>query len=187
MRSLLTTFVLLAFACPTWAQECDTSEFELSMPTERYLDNQDGTVTDTRTGSIWMRCSLGQEWNGRTCTGIATLYTWAEIETLADEVNLDGYAGHDDWRLPNVPEMATITERQCKFPRTNEAVFPATPSVGYWTTMTKPMTELVYVMDFGDKGVEGKEKSYRGPVRMIRGARWWRPPSVREMMKQESK
>jgi hypothetical protein len=185
MRSILIICLLLLLSMPLWAQECDNSQHELSLPTERFDDNGDGTVTDKGTGSIWMRCTLGQEWDGKTCTGEAKLYTWAELETLADEFNLDGYAGNDDWRLPNLPELATITERTCKNSRTNEEVFPNTLHVAYWTSMAKPGTEQIYVLNFGEGGVKGADKTYRGPVRMLRGEKWWFPPSVRELREQE--
>jgi hypothetical protein len=185
MRSLFISICLVLIAAPVSAQECDTSKQSLSMPNERYFDNGDGTIVDLQNGAIWMRCALGQEWDGETCQGEATLYTWSEVETLADDVNLDGYAGHDDWRVPNLPELATITERACKNPRINAAVFPGTPLLSFWTTMKKPASELIYAMNFGEKGLEMVEKEHRGPVRMIRGERFWFPPSVREMMKEE--
>lgn len=189
MRTILSTMLLLGFALPLLAQEsaqeCDTSRHPLSAPAERFIDNGDGTVTDKNTSSVWMRCSLGQEWEGKTCTGEATLYTWEEMETLADEFNLDGYAGHDDWRLPNLPEIGSITEGRCINPRINTEIFPLTPSVAYWSNMTRPSTNLVYVMHFGEGGVDAYEKTYRGPIRLLRGERWWVPPSVREMRKQE--
>jgi len=185
MRILIGTCLLLFYSVSVLAQECDTSVYPLSAPTERYTDNGDGTVMDKMSGSIWMRCSLGQTWDGKTCTGEVKLYNWAEIETLADEFNLDGYADHDDWRLPNLPELATLTERMCKSPRINLEVFPSTPNLAYWTVMTKPATDLVYVMHFGEGGVDAFEKTYRGPVRMLRGEKWWVPPSIREMRKQE--
>lgn len=187
MRIFLTTMLLLGFALPLLAQEsaqeCDTSRHPLTAPTERFIDNGDGTVTDKTTGSIWMRCSLGQVWDGKTCAGEVTLYTWEEIETLADEFNLDGYAEHDDWRLPNVPELGSITEGRCTNPRINKEVFPLTPNVAYWSTMIKPSTDLVFVMNFGEGGVTALEKTYHGPVRLLRGERWWVPPSIREMRK----
>ena len=69
--------------------------------TERYLDNGDGTVTDPETGLQWMRCSLGQTWNGGNCLGEAQSYTWDEAMTSADELNQGGgYAGYRDWRMP---------------------------------------------------------------------------------------
>lgn len=35
----------------------------------RYRDNRDGTVTDIKTKLQWMRCSVGQSWNGQSCAG----------------------------------------------------------------------------------------------------------------------
>ena len=184
MRKVSIICLLLSMTMPAWAQECDTSMHPLSSPTDRYTDNGDGTVLDKKTGSIWMRCSLGQKWDGKTCTGEPTMYTWAQIETLADEFNLDGFAGHDDWRIPNLPELATIAEQMCKQPRINEEIFPHTAHMAYWTIMSKPGTNAIYVMHFGEGGVDAFEKNYRGPIRMLRGERWWVPPSVRELQKQ---
>lgn len=185
MRSIVISCLLLLISMPLMAQECDTSQYQLSLPSERFTVHDDGTVTDNGTGSVWMRCALGQEWDGKTCTGEATLYSLAELETLADELNLDGYAGHDDWRIPNLPELATITERLCKNPRTNIEIFPNTLLMAYWTSMSKPGTDEYYVMNFGEGGVKGADSTYRGPVRMLRGEKWWFPPSVRELKEQE--
>lgn len=180
MRKSVCTLLLLISSAAFAAQECDTSVYPLTAPSNRYTDNGDGTVIDKVTGSVWMRCALGQQWDGKSCTGDATLYTWAEIETLVDEFNLDGYAGHDDWRLPNLPEIATLTERMCKKPRLNTEIFPNTPHVAFWTIMTKPATDMIYVMNFGEGGVEAVARTYKAPVRMLRGDRWWVPPSLRD-------
>ena len=34
----------------------------------RFIVNPDGTVTDKRTGLVWMRCDLGEQWNATTQT-----------------------------------------------------------------------------------------------------------------------
>jgi len=70
---------------------------------KRYRDNQDGTVTDLRTGLQWKRCSEGQSWNGSTCTGKAKEYTWKEAMSLRSE-----FAGLSDWRLPSVHDLITL-------------------------------------------------------------------------------
>ncbi|MDD3761278.1 MAG: DUF1566 domain-containing protein [Acidithiobacillus sp.] len=75
----------------------------------RYLDNGDGTVTDTETGLQWMRCSLGQAWDGTSCVGEAEGYTWQEALDAAEELNRKGgYAGHRDWRLPSIEELHSL-------------------------------------------------------------------------------
>ena len=75
----------------------------------RYLDNGDGTVTDPETGLQWMRCSLGQTWNGVNCAGEAQRYRWDEAIAAASELNQrGGYAGNCDWRVPTIEELNTL-------------------------------------------------------------------------------
>jgi hypothetical protein len=69
----------------------------------RYQVNADGTAKDTETGLIWMRCSVGQEWNGKTCTGEAKEFTGEEAKAIRLE-----FAGYTDWRLPNIEELRTL-------------------------------------------------------------------------------
>jgi hypothetical protein len=73
----------------------------------RFVDNSDGTITDTQTGLIWEKKSNDgsiHNWNN--------LYTWSSTGTAADgnafTVFLAGlntapcFAGYCDWRLPTV-------------------------------------------------------------------------------------
>jgi hypothetical protein len=71
----------------------------------RYTDNLDGTVTDTTTGAMWKRCSEGQTWTGASCDGEATGYTWEQARALTST-----FAGYNDWRVPNIRELHTITD-----------------------------------------------------------------------------
>ena len=43
---------------------------------DRYHDFGDGTVADIQTNLQWMRCSLGQNWNGTACLDQAKKYPW---------------------------------------------------------------------------------------------------------------
>ena len=71
----------------------------------RWYDNLDGTITDRETGLTWMRCSMGQRWDGRSCGGKAKEYTWSEANLAGQGVD---FAGHQDWRLPTVRELFTL-------------------------------------------------------------------------------
>ncbi len=42
--------------------------------------------------------------------------------------------GDDAWRLPQKDELESIVAINCKKPAIDETVFPATPSVQYWTS-----------------------------------------------------
>ncbi|MFB2668694.1 DUF1566 domain-containing protein [Shewanella xiamenensis] len=73
----------------------------------RYRDNGNGTITDTQTNLIWMRCSLGQQWTGSTCAGLSMEMSWNEALKTAQSFS---YAGHSDWRVPTVDELDTLVQ-----------------------------------------------------------------------------
>ena len=168
--ALLIPFLLLA--APTWAeQQCDTTLYPLSAPSERFADNGDGTVSDNETGLMWMRCSAGQQWAAGRCNGEATEHSWDSSKTVTDDVNRGGSFFFNDWRVPRLPELATIAERQCKDPRINLDVFPDTPPSIYWTTSKRPGAgnkRFAYAMDFGAQGVLRLPTEQRHLVRLVR-------------------
>jgi hypothetical protein len=95
-----------------------------------YTMNDDGTVTDQTTGLMWMQCPAGQ--SGSDCsTGSATNYTYREARDYCDNLN---FASHDDWRLPEINELASIVDYTKFNPATNETAFPATTSDEFWSS-----------------------------------------------------
>lgn len=67
----------------------------------------DGTVIVK--GKQWLRCSIGQAWNGRTCKGEPVKVTWDEAKDLVRiMLQSNGYAGHTDWRLPTILELESL-------------------------------------------------------------------------------
>ena len=167
------SFFLLLVSSPLWAEQiCDTHSYPMSMHVEQFTDNGDGTLTDTRSKLTWMRCSLGQVWSGTTCTGTPTTQTWesAKIETC--KLNEQGgYAGHSDWRVPQIPELAMIVERQCSNPRTNLALFPETPASYFWTATEPADPGNAYVLSFGSEGAKYKSRAESLNVRLVRSGK----------------
>ncbi|MBI3775281.1 MAG: DUF1566 domain-containing protein, partial [Gammaproteobacteria bacterium] len=106
-------------------------------------------------------------------------------------LNLNGYAGHSDWRIPLVPELASVVETGCVSPnniRINTTVFPATPSGVFWSSMQKPGAEdYAYTLDFGAGGATPTMKTSPGAVRLVRGGPWWTPPEKSVAQKQSNK
>ena len=101
-----------------------------ALAAKTYSDNGDGTVTDPTTGLIWMRCSMGQTWDGATCTGMASSHTWDQASALTGTVT---FAGQSDWRLPNIRELQTIVDRSVYNPAIDAVAFPNTPSSYFWS------------------------------------------------------
>lgn len=65
----------------------------------RFVDNQDGTVTDTQTGLMWVK-------NGWRLDFVSAL-TWPEAMEKCSRFSL---GGHTDWRLSSVDEWKTLIE-----------------------------------------------------------------------------
>jgi hypothetical protein len=71
---------------------------------DRYLVKGE-LVKDPTTGLMWMRCSLGQNWDGSTCQNQAALYTWEQAMSVPKHFD---YAGYSDWRVPTYEELKTL-------------------------------------------------------------------------------
>lgn len=135
-----------------------------------FVDNGDGTVTDTSTGLMWDQCSLGQ--SGADCaTGPTQNYTWAEANAQAAPLNSGAYKGHSDWRLPSLVQLVTLVKGTTA-PAIDTVAFPATLAAKpYWSGSTHapaPANYAWYV--YFDNG-SGSYFSKNAPlaVRLVRG------------------
>lgn len=64
-----------------------------------------GMWKDTDTGLIWMRCNLGQTWNGSGCDGEPKQYTWWDAIKTTDTLS---FAEKNDWRVPTASELGSL-------------------------------------------------------------------------------
>lgn len=89
-----------------------------------FVDNQDGTVTDPRSNTIWQRCALGMAWNGSTCRGQGIEVGWGEAITLARQ---NKFLSQSDWRLPTADEFKAVlgTYSQCQKNNWTSGVYSA--------------------------------------------------------------
>ena len=67
-----------------------------------YLDNGDGTVTDRATGLTWEK------------SGSPDTLKYEGAKAYIEKLNRDRFAGHADWRLPTVDELASLLEPEEK-------------------------------------------------------------------------
>ncbi|MGY6553156.1 MAG: Lcl C-terminal domain-containing protein [Wenzhouxiangella sp.] len=136
-------------------------------PSEAFFDFGNGTVLHRPTQLIWMRCALGQEWNGTGCSGEPALMDWAQALNAAAEADL---AGHTDWRLPNRNELGAIVETRCHGPAINGAIFPDSSAQSVWTS-SPAAAAMAWQVAFDEGAVVLRPNSEAAAVRLVRGGR----------------
>ncbi|EOW9219499.1 DUF1566 domain-containing protein [Vibrio cholerae] len=168
------------------------SSSEQKQPTatvNKHVVNPNGTVYDKETNLTWMRCSLGQSWDGKTCTGEAKKYTWYDATKLTYQ-----FAGSTAWRVPTVEELDSLvycskgrkpaarpngkyvkdTDGEClgdnyQKPTINISAFPRTPDSWYWSSSPYAYSGYgAWVVGFYDGYVGSNVKNYGYHVRLVR-------------------
>jgi hypothetical protein len=123
-------------------------------PEDRFVDNGDGTVTDRCTGLVWQQ-DTGNDGN--------PLNWFAALEYCE---NLS-FAGHDDWRLPNVRELQSIVDYG-RFDQAIDPVFGALFS-SYWSsTSTAGDPSDACLVTFNNGFVQDGYKFNTHAVRAVR-------------------
>ncbi len=69
----------------------------------RFIDHGGHTITDTKTGLMWMKE------DSHITTG--HWLNWNESSKFIDTLNEEGFGGYIDWRLPTVEELQTLYEK----------------------------------------------------------------------------
>ncbi len=156
---------LLIFSTSLRAQECLADGLETT-PSDDFSEVTSDSLLDSTTDLVWRRCAEGQTWDGTTCADEAVKYTWQEALELAHEASDEDLLG---WRLPNVKELATLTERGCVRPAINSELFPATPPDDFWTsTPSADDPDRAWVVAFFNASHSIKEKDRFIYVRLVR-------------------
>ncbi|MDB3999781.1 DUF1566 domain-containing protein [bacterium] len=91
---------------------------------------KDHIVIDLQSGVEWLRCSVGQRWDGAQCVG--------EIVKLNQEMSVQAIELADEqlggnWRLPTREELENIVCHECSRPKIDVSIFPNTPAEPFWT------------------------------------------------------
>ena len=179
----------------------------LNGPSLRYRTLADGTVNDLNTGLIWEVKDVGDGTHGvnRTWTwsetgtqpnGTAFTVFLDTLNNRCDQAeaisctrnadcqgfgtNKCGYAGHRDWRVPNVKEMQSIVDYGRFQPAIDPSFGVTRPSSvppDYWSSTTyadHPNFALFVNFDTGFASSDGKVFTSSGvglPVRAVRDGR----------------
>ena len=137
-----------------WCVRGESSSFATDA-SKRLADNGDGTVTDSGTGLTWQRVEVD------------TSMTWEDAIVYCETLTL---AGHDDWRLPNVKELRSISDDALVQPSLDTRFFPGVDTMPYWTSTTEGFhAPKAWFVDFHHGMVGYDEKSQSLAVRPVRG------------------
>ena len=144
-----------------------------------YTDNGDGTVTDNTTGLMWEKLSRD-----------GGIHDWAQSDTwynafttkIATLNSGGGFAGHTDWRLPNVNELRSLVNYQNFWPTVDTAFntgcvagctvtgCSCTHPDFYWSSTTTGNAGVNALGVLFDSGrVSSNIKDGSAPTRAVRG------------------
>jgi hypothetical protein len=104
--------------------------FRLSILVEYgFIDNQDGTISQTGTGLKWLKCSLNL--SGTNCNiGNIDDYLWQNARNKCSNLIFNNIS---EWRLPTLQELQTLNKFSSS-PTINSIYFPNTKTRAYWTS-----------------------------------------------------
>ena len=106
----------------------------LSLNADFIRDNTKLVVNDTKTGLMWQDDAVGSTMD------------WNTAITTCENLTLGGYS---DWRLPNIRELKSITDRT----RANPVISPNFTAIAsgiYWSSTTLASnSSLAWAADFG--------------------------------------
>jgi len=154
-----------------------------------FRDNGDGTITDQRSGLVWEKKS-----NDGSIHDMDNVYAWGRsvepytmdgpvvTEFLAALNTKPCFAGHCDWRIPNLRELQTLAN----YERVNPAAWEdldrgckdgctvldcsCTSGVITWTSTTHRLSPRdAWAIHFTNGQSSGSVKTRRSAVRAVRG------------------
>ncbi|MEW7864999.1 DUF1566 domain-containing protein [Aeromonas diversa] len=176
------TLLLTLYAGAAGAVAICSETLDRTVPTARFSDNGNGTVTDLGSGLTWMRCQLGQKWSGTSCSGEPSRFYWQQALQEAERIReqpghaLHGFGGKQAWRLPDAKEILTIYESACIKPTLNEVLFPRAMAgegkevqdgyVYLWTSTAAAHNGQVLYLDITQGGL-GYRKPFAYPQQVL--------------------
>ena len=152
--------------------------------TLRYTDNGDGTITDANTGLVWEKKSSesGPHFHDNHfvwAPGAGSVWEWI---TIVNAENGSGFAGHSDWRIPNLRELQSLVDYENSGPAVageldtgctpgcTVTTCSCTEAAPVWTSTTFAADPaLAWFVDFANGFAGNDVKSAPWHVRAVRG------------------
>lgn len=138
-----------------------------AVPTRAYSDLGDGTIRDERTGLVWQKCSMGQNWSASApnCTnGTATTQNFSYSLAICRNLNLAGRR----WRLPNVHELRSLLDfNTASNLKIDSTAFPNTPTASEFATSNSLPSGQMYRVNFTNAVINVNFSSSNNYIRCV--------------------
>ena len=138
---------------------------------QNYLNNSNGTITDTGSNLTWLICPLSDSLSpldhANSCSLTKASLTW--VNALHACENLD-YAGRTDWRLPSVRELASVANfTSTDAIKIDNTAFPGSNG-SYWSSTTD-LADVTnaYFFNFNEAQISSLLKNTEIFVRCVTG------------------
>ena len=125
-----------------------TCSFHANIVSSKTFYAKDHVVIDLVNRIEWLRCSVGQRWDGKTCIGDVILMNH---ETIKKAILLANEQLGGSWRLPTLKELESLVCKECKTvfnscknPKIDKEIFPNTDPRAYWTGQKNFMASKHY-------------------------------------------
>ena len=140
------------------------------MAQSRYTVSADGQeVQDTQANLTWRRCTEGMNWDGKTCAGKASKFSYRAAQKHA---TASAGKSPQTWRLPTKTELLSLVDKsQKKKPLIDASAFPSTPNAMFWASRPEANDNLnAWIINFGNGRVYGNTGSKAPYVRLVRAS-----------------
>ncbi len=122
-----------------------------TVASERFLDNGDGTVSDTKTGLMWAAKDNGSPIN------------WSNAHSYCQNYSGGGYS---DWRMPTLAELTSLFDSENK----NRSgyhlhILIDTSAQSCWASETRGFKAARFNFTYGQE--YWIRQSYSGPTRVL--------------------
>lgn len=123
---------------------------------DRFKDNEDGTLTDTKYNLMWMKQDYYQH-KGKWCS-------WKKANKYVEKLNEEPFAGYSDWRLPKNQECRNLYDHECKNSDFDGDIvhldykFPEGCGFTYWTCEENGLNATAYNF-YSDRGYPVRKKT----------------------------
>lgn len=136
-----------------------------TIPTTSTYVRDDGkqVVLDTSSGLMWQ--------DSADVADDTKIKTWVDALTYC-ETTMDGFAGYDDWRLPNYEELYQLVDRSNADPAIPPVFQNTASGNGYWSSSTNTqLPHVAWYINFPDDFRNYHLKTSTYYVRCVRGGK----------------